>query len=133
MRIGFSFGRCIRDIVNGKVQYDDVLFIIAGTFIEKPKQLEGIVNSYLHRRGYLQGLDFDACMKVADRLWDDRKVLQPRLEGIFRNMVPEHAVWGDLFLSPESSNPSIDAAWQQYRMLVDLCGKSKDTNENDWK
>jgi hypothetical protein len=133
MKIGFSFGRCVRDIVNGTVQYDDVLFIIASTYMEKPEDVRSVTEAYLHRRDYLQGLDAEACLSVANRLWDDRKVLQPRIENIHRSMVPEHAVWGDLFLSPKDTNPSITAAWEQYRMLVDLCGHGQGTVDNGWR
>jgi len=31
MKIGFSFGRCVRDIVKGIVDIDDVMCVIART------------------------------------------------------------------------------------------------------
>lgn len=132
MKIGFSFGRCVRDIVNGTVQYDDVLFIIASTLFETPAELDGVVEAYMHRSDYLRGLSHDECLKVARRLWDDQKILQPRREGIYRSMTPEHAVWGDIFISPQNPNPSITAAWEQYRMLIQLCSAAEGNAASDW-
>jgi hypothetical protein len=39
MKIGFSLGRCISDIVNGEVALDDVAFVIAATNIHEEVQL----------------------------------------------------------------------------------------------
>jgi len=132
MKIGFSFGRCVRDIVNGTVQYDDVLFIIARTLIETPAQLDGVIYAYMSRRDYLRGLSHDECLKVARRLWDDQKILQPRREGIYRSTVSEHAIWGDIFISPKNPNPAVSAAWDQYRMLVQLCSTTQSDETNSW-
>jgi len=133
MKIGFSLGRCIRDIVNDKVAYRDVLFIIAATMIDKTEKIDSVVDAYMQEPGYLWGLPKDKCLAVAYRLWEDNKIIQPRLEGIGRRAVPEHAIWADLFLSPEIPNPSISAAWEQYRLLVDLCSNGKDFNQKVWK
>ena len=39
MKIGFSLGRCVRDIVNGEVDIDDVAFLITATNIKTPEQV----------------------------------------------------------------------------------------------
>jgi hypothetical protein len=57
MKIGFSFGRCVRDIVNGEVSIDDVAFIIAATNIHDKEQLVRVVENYLYEPTYLNGLD----------------------------------------------------------------------------
>lgn len=132
MKIGFSFGRCVRDIVTGHVAHDDVLMIIAATRIESPDRIEDVVDSYLNRPDYLRGLDRVRCVAVARQLWDQGKIIQPRLEGIHQTMAPEWAVWADLAISPEKTNPAIDAAWQQYRMLVNLCGQAQHAPQEGW-
>lgn len=133
MKIGFSFGRCVRDIVNGRVAYDDVLMIVAATYVEDLGHLEHVVDSYLQRRDYLRGLDRDQCLAVAQRLWADEKIIQPRREGIHRTMAPDWAVWADLAISPQATNPAIESAWQQYRMLVDLCGQAQHAPPDGWE
>jgi len=57
MKIGFSFGRCIRDIVNGEVGYDDVAWIISGTSVKDAEGAKFVIEDYMHRRDYLEGLD----------------------------------------------------------------------------
>ena len=42
MKIGFSLGRCVRDIVKGSVDINDVAFIIAATSIHDEPQLANV-------------------------------------------------------------------------------------------
>ena len=49
MKIGFSLGRCVRDIVRGDVHIDDVAFIIAATSIHDEEQLTGVIENYMYR------------------------------------------------------------------------------------
>ena len=46
MKIGFSFGRCIRDIVNGEVGYDDVAWIISGTALRDAETVKFCIQDY---------------------------------------------------------------------------------------
>ena len=61
MKIGFSLGRCVRDIVNKDVSIDDVAFIIAATHINSVAQLDQVVEMCMYESGYLLGLDFEKC------------------------------------------------------------------------
>ena len=120
MKIGFSFGQCIRDIVQGKVKTEDVIVIVAGTRIETLEQLEVIVRDYMYRADYLLGLDEKECYSVASHLWDTGKIHQPRIHGTHRRSVPADCVWADVLPSPATSNASLQEAWDHYRLLVDL-------------
>ena len=58
MKIGFSLGRCVRDIVSGNVDINDVAFIIAATNIDSEEQLKHVIEDYMYRGDdYLYGLD----------------------------------------------------------------------------
>ena len=120
MKIGFSFGQCIRDIVQGKVKIEDVIVIVASTRIETLEQLEVIVQGYMHRPDYLLDLDEKECYTVASHLWDTGKIHQPRITGVHRDRVPADCVWADVLPSPATSNASLQEAWDHYRLLVDL-------------
>ena len=61
MKVGFSLGRCIRDIVNDIVTYDDVAFIISGTALRDEDAIKACVEQYMWRNDYLSGLDQDQC------------------------------------------------------------------------
>lgn len=120
MKIGFSLGRCIRDIVTGAVSVDDVAFIITATAIRGKEQLDPVIEDYLYRPGYLDGLDEAACYQVANQLWDSNKLLQPRLQGMHRHMQPENALWVDLFPTVNSDSEAVKKSWDAYRFMLHM-------------
>jgi hypothetical protein len=120
MKIGFSFGRCVRDIVNGDVSIDDVAFIIAATNIREIEQLAPVINDYMFREDYLYGLDEDECQRVASELWNSNKLLQPRRQGLHRHKQPENAIWVDIFPTTASENESVKRAWDAYRFMLHM-------------
>jgi hypothetical protein len=135
MKIGFSLGRCIRDIVNGTVDIDDVVVIVTGTLIRDQEHLKGVVSEYMWRQDYLQGLDEAECQGVASVLWREGKFHQPRALGGNPPRVREMAVWGDLVPTGGFEDPMIQDAWQAYRSMLGLTGNAPDKQrvENDWK
>jgi hypothetical protein len=121
MKIGFSLGRCIRDIVKGNVHIDDVAFIIAATSIHDEPQLANVIAQYMYRDDdYLYGLDEAKCQEVALELWKTNKVLQPRRQGMHRHRQPENAVWVDMFPTVASENHSVKTAWDAYRFMIHM-------------
>jgi hypothetical protein len=120
MKIGFSFGRCVRDIVNGDVDIDDVAFIITATHINSEEQLDGVIRAYLYEPNYLLGYDADECIEVAKALWNSSRVLQPRRQGMHRHMQPENAVWVDMFPTALSENDNVKNAWEAYRFMLHM-------------
>lgn len=120
MKIGFSFGRCIRDIVNGAVDINDVVVIVARTHMETLEHVVGVVDAYMDRPGYLLGLDRDACVNVATELWEQGKIHQPRMFGRNQNMVVEKYMWMDLFPSVKDTDESVTEAWTHYRAMLNL-------------
>ena len=120
MKIGFSLGRCIRDIVNGEVALDDVAFVIAATNIHEEVQLLQVVDSYLYRDDYLYMLDEAECQRVALELWNSNRILQPRRQGMHRHKQPENSVWVDMFPTVNSNNQSVKKAWDAYRFMLHM-------------
>jgi hypothetical protein len=120
MKIGFSLGRCVRDIVTGKVSEDDVAFIITATCIREVEQLGPVINDYMFRDDYLYGLDEDECQRVAQSLWDNSKLIQPRREGIHRHKQPANSIWVDIFPTEMSENESVKKAWDNYRFMLHM-------------
>lgn len=120
MKIGFSLGRCIRDIVNGDISIDDVAFIIAATNIKDKYHMANVLNVYIHEPRYLQGCNFDQCMEVAVKLWDSNRILQPRAQGMHRHMQPEDSIWVDIFPTNLSKNESVKKSWDTYRFMLHM-------------
>jgi len=120
MKIGFSLGRCIRDIVTGKVSEDEVAFIIGATCIRDVEQLDRVIEDYMLRSDYLEGLDEAECKRVAQSLWDNNKLIQPRREGIHRHKQPSNSVWVDMFPTECSDNVAVKSAWDNYRFMLHM-------------
>lgn len=138
MKIGFSLGRCIRDIVNNVVDIEDVVVIISGTRFETEEQLKGIVYEYMYRDDYLLGLDQDECYGVAVTLFTGGKIHQPRNFGLYRGAVMEGAVWADIVPTGGYDDPMVQEAWQAYRAMLGLTGngvttQDRDRLEQEWK
>jgi hypothetical protein len=120
MKIGFSLGRCIRDIVKGEVALDDVAFVIAATNIHEQEQLAQVVDSYLYRDDYLYMLDEAECQRVALELWNTNRILQPRRQGMHRHKQPENSVWVDMFPTVNSDSEAVKKAWDAYRFMLHM-------------
>ena len=120
MKIGFSLGRCIRDIVNGEVSVDDVAFLITATYVKSEDQLDNVIYAYMGEPGYLLGLDFDKCKEVAQLLWDTNRILQPRAQGMHRHMQPESSIWVDIFPTALSDKENVKKAWDSNRFMIHM-------------
>jgi hypothetical protein len=120
MKIGFSLGRCIRDIVKKEVALDDVAFIIAATNIHEEEQLAQVVDSYLYRDDYLYMLDEAECQQVALELWKSNRILQPRRQGMHRHKQPENSVWVDMFPTVNSNSEAVKKSWDAYRFMLHM-------------
>jgi hypothetical protein len=135
MNVGFSLGRCIRDIVNGTVNIEDVVVIVTGTRIATQEALQNVITEYMWRDGYLLGLDEVDCQGVASILWKEGKFHQPRNFGAHPPQVDEIAVWGDLVPAGGFEDPMVQEAWNAYRGMLGLTGTKpdKETVEWNWK
>ncbi len=120
MKIGFSLGRCIRDIVNEEISVDDVAFLITATHIKSEDQLDNVIYAYMGEPGYLLGLDYEKCKEVAHLLWNTNRILQPRAQGMHRHAQPENSVWVDMFPTELSANDAVKKAWDNYRFMLHM-------------
>jgi hypothetical protein len=125
MKIGFSFGRCVRDIVKGDVAYDDVLVIIARTYMPDVDAIEDVIDQYLYEPSYLRGLDRDECLRVGRQLFTEAKLHQPRnyMGGMhWQSRVGSDYVWMDVVPTNAASDiPAVQEAWENYQLVLRLC------------
>lgn len=124
MKIGFSFGKCIRDIVLGKVNIDDVLLIVARTRMADMDAVRQVISDYMLRRDYLSGLDEEACQEIGAELYMTGRVHQARLDGsnmlfAWSGSVADEGVWADIVPSTHM-NEQVKEAWNHYRFLLNM-------------
>lgn len=133
MKVGLSFSRCLRDIVECRVDVDDVLVIIARTDFDpyNDEHWKNIWNGY--RYGGLSNPEWEdaepnmddeeACAiyrNACISLYDAGKIHQPRRFGAHPPRMPYY--WLECVV-PErelSSNPTALKAWEKYKVLAGL-------------
>jgi hypothetical protein len=90
MKIGFSYSRCVRDIVDGTVSMDDVLVIISRTDFDPTDddQWAAIWQGYRTRSGFsnpewmhAEDGDQQRYRDISIQLWEEGKFHQPRKFG----------------------------------------------------
>lgn len=135
MKIGLSYSRCVRDIVEGLVDSEDVLVVIARTDFDPTvdAQWDSIWNGYTSGRGlsarewsnYSQDRKEDFRNATID-LWESGKLHQPRKFGAYPRRLPYY--WLETVVSSEeqTSNPALKQAWDQYQLLAGLSTKQKE-------
>lgn len=129
MKIGLSYSRCIRDIVDGKVDISDVLVVIARTDFDphNDKQWAGIWAGYRspfgmsHPEWYdYEEEDEDKFRSVSIELWEQGKFHQPRKFGAHPTRRPE--IWLEAVLpnSELENNPAAKMAWDKFQNIAAL-------------
>lgn len=137
MKVGLSFSRCLRDIVEAKVLYEDVLVIIARTDFtpHNDEHWKGIWIGYRQGSGFsnpewstsepgVSEEEVEAMYRnVAKQLYDGGKLHQPRQFKAHPPRLPYH--WLDTFAPYEeiANNPATVKAWEKYKMLAGLTQK----------
>ena len=136
MKIGLSYSRCVRDIVDGKVDINDVLILITRTDFDphNDDQWSSIWVGYgggtdtRSMRGLFSGsnpewagyTDEDLFRGVTCMLYDDGKMHQPRKFGAHPQRRSE--IWLEAVLpnSELEANPTAKKAWEKFQTIAGL-------------
>jgi hypothetical protein len=126
MKIGLSYSRCIRDIIDGHVDYRDVLVLITRTDFDPhdDEQWKGIWMGYRfggNPEWYdCKDEDEEKFRQVSIDLWNDGKLHQPRKFGINPARRPE--IWLEAVLpsSELERNPAARDAWDKFQTVAGL-------------
>ena len=144
MKIGLSYSRCIRDIVDGVVDINDVLVVISRTDFDphNDEQWAGIWEGYAggstpsSMRGLFGGSnpewygykdeDEQKFRDISIKLWEDGKFHQPRKFGAHPARRPE--IWLETVLpsSELATNPAAKKAWDQFQTIAGLTNVNLD-------
>ena len=138
MKIGLSYSRCVRDIVDGKVDINDVLVVIARTDFDPhdDKQWKGIWQGY-GGGSHIGGLwsnpewagttdeDEDLYRNVSIELWEQGKFHQPRKFGAHPRRMPYYWLEVSLPASELENNPAVKKAWEQFQIVAGLAASNK--------
>ena len=133
MKIGLSYSRCVRDIVDGKVDIKDVLVIVARTnFVPRDdEQWRNIWENYGGGGTFGSPYSNPEWMSYSDEaeqkfldvtleLYNSGKLHQPRQYGGHPASFPYY--WLDCVLPDEAieKNAAVKDAWEHYKLLARL-------------
>ena len=137
MKIGLSYSRCVRDIVDGKVDIADVLVVITRTDFDPhdDEQWAGIWQGYHQRGGWSNPEwghypdDAEAEFRsVSLDLWNQGKLHQPRKFGAHPSRRSEFWLEAVLPSSELDRNPTAKAAWDQFQTVAGLTNVKLDSD-----
>jgi hypothetical protein len=131
MKIGLSYSRCVLDIVEGRVNADDVLVLITRTNFDPHDdgQWAGIWGGYTHgglsnpewgHYDYHSKDDEDRFRSISIMLYDDGKMHQPRKFGARPTRRQE--IWLEAVLpsSELEKNTAAKDAWDNFQVIAGL-------------
>jgi hypothetical protein len=118
-KIGLSLSRCVQDILEGTVEVDDVLVIVARTMFdfEKPEQWNPVLESYKHQ--FWHAFSDDEIDAVMRKLWYSGKIHQPRRFSGYA--VRTRHPWINVHVEPD--NEAARQAFNHYQVLLGLSGE----------
>jgi len=131
MKIGLSYSRCILDIVEGRVDIDDVLVLITRTDFDPRDDVQwtGIWQGYcLGGMSNPEWGDYDWASKddeakfrsVSIMLYETGKMHQPRKFGARPARRPEYWLETCLPSSELERNPAAKLAWEKFQVVAGL-------------
>jgi len=131
MKIGLSYSRCILDIVEGRVDINDVLVLITRTDFDPRDDdqwagiwdgytLGGLSNPEWGHYDFHNKDDEDKFRSVSIMLYTDGKMHQPRQFGAHPRRRPE--IWLEAVLpnSELEGNPAAKLAWDKFQTIAAL-------------
>jgi hypothetical protein len=125
MKVGLSLSRCLRDIVEGKVLFEDVLVVIARTDVDPDddnhwKQIfEGYLYGGLSNPEWAGMENEEGNLRhVLRQLHKHGKLHQPRQYGAHPARMPYY--WLECVVPEDEHNPAQQKAWDNYKMITGL-------------
>ena len=137
MKIGLSYSRCVRDIVEGCVDMNDVLVLITRTDFDPRDDVQwtgiwtgyclgGLSNPEWSNYDFHSKDDEDKFRSVSCMLYEDGKMHQPRKFGARPQRRPE--IWLEAVLpnSELEANPTAKLAWEKFQTIAALSSVTLD-------
>ena len=125
MKVGLSLSRCMRDILEERVDIYDVLVIVARTDVDpyNDDHWRNIWEGYLYggvSNAEWTGLeDYEAAMRdILISLYETGKLHQPRQFGAHPRRMPYY--WLDCVVPTEEHTPAQQKAWDNYQLITGL-------------
>lgn len=127
MKIGLSFGYCVRDLIEKIVDPSDVLVIITSTDfdITNSESWDDIYTHYSTPYGANHiwlNISNEVAYEMVDLLWQTGKIHQPRKFGLQSRWAHggnKHH-WLETIIAPTDMTAAEQEAWNHYRFITGL-------------
>ena len=119
MLIGFSMSKCITDIMEKKINPDDVLLIIGRTDFEL-EHIDELIDQYQAYRGDWYDFDRSELKKLITDFYTEGKIHQPRQFGVNPRSAPRGRHWMRVLYEPQDLSQQAQQAWDRYVLLASL-------------
>ena len=144
MKIGLSYSRCVRDIVDGRVDINDVLVIVARTDFDPHNDAQwsaiwagyGGGQTFGNPFGNLEWMDYPAedeakFRSITIELHNTGRMHQPRQFGAHPHRLPYY--WLESVLPSEEleQRPAVKEAWDRFQVLAGLSSIKVDQLEHE--
>jgi len=135
MKIGLSYSRCVRDIIDGIVDINDVLIIIARTNFDPHDDEQwsniwsGYHNSYGMSNPEWQSYpkeDEDRFRSISIELWETGRLHQPRQFGYHVRRMPYYWLEATLPSDELARFPAVKTAWDNFQVVAGLTNITMD-------
>ena len=141
MKIGLSYSRCVRDIIDGKVALRDVLVIVARTDFDphNDEQWLGIWEGYGGGQTFgspysnPEWMDYPAedeqkFRDITLELYNTGKLHQPRQFGSHPPRLNNY--WLDCVVPQDEMTPAQQKSWDNYQLITGLTKKPVEFNDD---
>ena len=125
MLIGFSISKCIADIMEHKVDPDDVLVIIGRTDFNI-QNIDSLLDEYINHRGPWYDYDRDRVKDLLISFWYQGKIHQPRHFGTQPPAMPRAKVWAQIIYDQKDMPKAAQEAWDKFIVIASLYGAKHD-------
>lgn len=132
MKIGLSYSRCIKDIVDGLVDIGDVLVVVTRTDFDpdNDEQWTQIWQGYRSTASFGMVREWGEYSEDREKdfrnvtldLFNQGKMHQPRKFGAYPSRLPYHWLETVLLDGDLQAQPAVKSAWEQFQMLAGLGG-----------
>lgn len=116
MLIGLSISKCVADMMEHKVNPDDVMLIIGGTDF-RLENIDSMINVYKNHIWY--DYDRDKIKQLLTQFYKEGRIHQPRQFG--HDPQPAYrGHWYRVVLEPKDLSESAQKAWDRFVILASL-------------
>ena len=119
MLIGLSVSKCFSDLMEQKVNPDDVMLIIGRTDFDDT-QIDELINQYQSYRGEWYDYDRTVLKDLILQFYKEGKIHQPRKFGAYPMSAGRGKHWLRVLHEPQNLSQQAQQAWDRYVLLASL-------------